>query len=238
MDHGPRVQVEHRIQEGIVGFEYGTPADQGAGAIDEDIETLERLLCSLHHLPRDAAGSETLEPIAADDCCDDPVVVDVPAYEPEVSYAAPAEVAATDFGGAFDELSASAGDSSPFGSAFDGLSAPEPPADGIAPELQAKFGECGVGFLGEQRLQPGFALRTQQRLATAKMSLRLQRAAFLELLAHPAHGGHAESQALGDVGGLPTLIVQRNDSFPHGQRYRFHDPPIPPQARLQGKLHV
>jgi hypothetical protein len=54
------------------------------------------------------------------------------------------------------------------------------------------------------------------------MGLRLQRAALSELLAHPAHRGHAKTQELGDLTGAFAAFVELQNAPAHRQRYGSH----------------
>ena len=59
------------------------------------------------------------------------------------------------------------------------------------------------------------------------MGLRLEGAALLELLAHPAHGGDAITRKSGDLAGAFALFVELENSFPDRQGDGFHAPILP-----------
>jgi hypothetical protein len=78
---------------------------------------------------------------------------------------------------------------------------------------------------GLQALPPGGG---QQGFAATPMRLRFQRSALLEVLAHAAHRRHTITQNGGNLLGPMALVVEVNDSFPHGYRDSFHPHTLPP----------
>jgi hypothetical protein len=91
-------------------------------------------------------------------------------------------------------------------------------------------------LVGHQLLQAGLALGGQERLASAQVSLRFHGAPRLEVLAHPAHGGHAVAAKRRDLGGAFALFVEFQDAFAQRHRYGFH-PHILPSRPCLVKLY-
>ena len=59
------------------------------------------------------------------------------------------------------------------------------------------------------------------------MSLRLQSAAGLEVLAHPPHGSNAVAEAGGDLAGFLALVVKFEDALADADGDGFHGPDLP-----------
>jgi hypothetical protein len=90
---------------------------------------------------------------------------------------------------------------------------------------------------GHQLLQAGFPARGQQGFASALVSLGLQRAAFLELLPDPPHGGHTKTKKLRNVIGAFALLIEVDDPFADRQWDGSHGHTLP-RRHPRVKLHV
>jgi hypothetical protein len=86
-------------------------------------------------------------------------------------------------------------------------------------------------------LQAGFPPGGQQRLSPALMSLGLKRAARLELLPNPPHGGHTETKELRYFIGAFALLIEADDPFADRQRNGAHGDTLPLRT-VSVKLHV
>lgn len=88
-------------------------------------------------------------------------------------------------------------------------------------------------MLLQQSEQACLAGGGQQRLASAPVGLRLERAAGFEVLADPAHRRDAVAEAGGDLGRALALVVELKDAFADSNRDGFHrrSLPLPPQLR-------
>ena len=95
----------------------------------------------------------------------------------------------------------------------------------------------GIGLRGHQLLQAGLPARGQQGFASALVSLGLQRAAFLELLPDPPHGGHTETKKLRNVVGAFALLIEVDDAFADRQWYGSQGNTLP-HRHARVKLHV
>ena len=103
-------------------------------------------------------------------------------------------------------------------------------------ELCAQFGQRRVRLLGDQPLQALPAAGRQQRLAATPVSLRFQRPAGFEVLAHPPHGGNTVAEAGGDFGGALALVVKVKYPLTHRNWNGFHAKTLPSQQPTC-KLH-
>jgi hypothetical protein len=90
---------------------------------------------------------------------------------------------------------------------------------------------------GHQLLQAGFPAWRQQGFASALVSLGLQRAAFLELLPDPPHGGDTETKKLRNVVSAFALLIEVDDAFADRQWYGPHGDTLP-RRHASVKLHV
>jgi hypothetical protein len=84
-------------------------------------------------------------------------------------------------------------------------------------------------MLGDLLLQALPAAGRQQRLAPTTVSLRFQRPAGFEVLAHPPHGGNTAAEAGGDFAGAFALIVKVKYPLTHRNRNGFHAKTLPRQ---------
>jgi hypothetical protein len=74
--------------------------------------------------------------------------------------------------------------------------------------------------------------------AAAAVGLWIQGAAFFEVLAHPAHGGHAVAKAGGDLGGALALVVELDDALADGHGNGFHAHSLPPRPPIRYIIYV
>jgi len=89
-------------------------------------------------------------------------------------------------------------------------------------EFCPQFRQRRVGMFVQHGLQTHLKGGGQQRFSPALMSLRFQRSAPLEVLAHAAHRRHTIIQNGGNLLCAFALVVEVNDSLAHGYRDRFH----------------
>ncbi|MCI0353960.1 MAG: hypothetical protein L0099_02820, partial [Acidobacteria bacterium] len=68
------------------------------------------------------------------------------------------------------------------------------------------------------------------------MSLWLQRAALVKLLAHAAHRGHAKTEKLRNLASAFASLIELQNSPAQRDRDGRHSPTLP-QERLSVKLH-
>src|SRR5208282_1739851 len=64
----------------------------------------------------------------------------------------------------------------------------------------------------------------------------LERAALLELLAHPTHRRHAKAQKLRDLSSALALLIELQNALAHRNRYGSHEHTVPHTFPLV-KLH-
>lgn len=100
----------------------------------------------------------------------------------------------------------------------------KPQVDGGSGPLKrhTQFRQRGIRVLLQQLEKAGFAGGGQERLASAQVSLRLEGAAGLEVLADPPHGCDTVTKAGGDLRGALALFVELQNPFTNRQRYSFH----------------
>jgi hypothetical protein len=68
------------------------------------------------------------------------------------------------------------------------------------------------------------------------MSPRLERAALLKLLAHPAYRRHAKTEKLGNLASAHASLVELENPLPHRDRNGSHGPTLS-HNHVSVKLH-